>query len=424
MRANNAALSEQPDTPRRRGRRNVNGEGNIRLRKDGRYEGRTFVRSTDGTYKRVSKYGDTWEAVHEQLTALKAKSHHGETVPTGRMTVGDYLNYWMTEVVRDRVRPTTYSSYEQLVRSYILPGIGKKSLIRLSAPDLRTFLNQVKRTCQCCALGKDARRPESKRRCCARKPRECCEAYLGDGTVRYIHRVLRVALQDAILDGLLTQNVAKNLRLNFKYRPRFTPLTADEARAVLKAARGDRLYALYAVALAVGLRRGEALGLRRSDVNLDRAILHVRQAVHRVDGALTIGPVKTADSERSLALPAPLVQALRDHLDAQAAERERVGKAWKDHDLLFPTTIGTPMDPRNLNRHFAALCDAAGVRRVRFHDLRHSCATLLYEQGVKIENIQDVLGHSSPTITKTLYVDPTDKVLRDAVDKLGFLFDE
>ncbi|GAA5197987.1 hypothetical protein GCM10023322_70420 [Rugosimonospora acidiphila] len=129
----------------------------------------------------------------------------------------------------------------------IVPGIGKQSLIRLSAPELRTFLNKVKRSCQCCALRKDERRPESKRRCCARKPRECCESYLSDGTIRYIHRVLRVALQDAILDGLLTHNVAKNLRLTFRYRPRFKPLTADEARAVLKAAKPDGLYALYAV---------------------------------------------------------------------------------------------------------------------------------------------------------------------------------
>jgi integrase len=418
-----AVAAPEPEEPRRRGRRNVNGEGNIRLRKDGRYEGRAFVRATDGTYKRVSRYGDTWEAVHEQLTALKARSHQGESVPTGRMTVGDYLDYWLREVVKDRVRPTTYVSYEQLVRSYVVPGIGKKSLIRLSAPELRTFLNQVKRSCQCCALGKDARRPESKRRCCALKPRQCCESYLSDGTIRYIHRVLRVALQDAILDGLLTQNVAKNLRLTFRYRPRFKPLTADEARAVLRAAQPDRLYALYAVALAVGLRRGEALGLRWADVDLAGSMLYVREAVHRVNGSLTIGPVKTADSERVVALPAPLVQALRQHKEAQAAERERAGKSWKDHDLVFPTTIGTPMDPRNLNRHFADLCDRARVRRVRFHDLRHSCATLLYEQGVKIENIQDVLGHSSPTITKTLYVDPTDKVRRDAVDKLGFLFD-
>jgi integrase len=125
-----------------------------------------------------------------------------------------------------------------------------------------------------------------------------------------------------------------------------------------------------------------------------------------------------------VALPKSLVSALIAHREAQAAQRATAGARWTDHDLVFPTTIGTPMDPRNLNRHFAALCDRAGVRRIRFHDLRHSCATLLYEQGVRIENIQDVLGHSFPTITKTMYVDPTDEVRREAVEKLGFLFDE
>jgi integrase len=116
--------------------------------------------------------------------------------------------------------------------------------------------------------------------------------------------------------------------------------------------------------------------------------------------------------------------ALDNHKVVQKAEQEAAGKRWKDHDLVFPSVIGTPMDPRNLNRHFAELCDLAGIRHVRFHDLRHSCATLLYEQGVPIENIQDVLGHSSPTITKVIYVDPTDKIRRDAVERLGFLFDE
>ena len=134
----------------------------------------------------------------------------------------------------------------------------------------------------------------------------------------------------------------------------------------------DRLYALYAVALAIGLRRGEALGVRWSDIAFGEAVLTVRQAVHRVDGQLTVGPVKTVDSERAVALPKSLVSALMAPRDAQAAQRATAGARWTDHDLVFPTTIGTPMDPRNLNRHFAALCDRAGVRRVRFHDLRHS----------------------------------------------------
>jgi integrase len=108
----------------------------------------------------------------------------------------------------------------------------------------------------------------------------------------------------------------------------------------------------------------------------------------------------------------------------QRAERQAAGDRWKEHGLLFTTGIGTPIEPRNINRHFDQLCERAGVRRIRVHDLRHSCATLLYDQGVTLDRIQDVLGHSSPTVTKTIYVEATRRVQQDAVDRLGFLFDE
>src|SRR5262249_52335768 len=119
----------------------------------------------------------------------------------------------------------------------------------------------------------------------------------------------------------------------------------------------------------------------------------------------------------------PCIEALRRHRTTQDTERKIAGARWREHGLVFSTMIGTPIEPRNLNRHFDGLLAAAGLRHIRFHDLRHSCATLLYEQGVKIEHIQDVLGHSSPPITKTIYVEPTIKVQRDAVDRLGFLFE-
>lgn len=123
-------------------------------------------------------------------------------------------------------------------------------------------------------------------------------------------------------------------------------------------------------------------------------------------------------------MPAACRSALERHLELQAQERAAAGSGWTDHGLVFTTKSGTPIDPRNVNRHFAELCDSADLRRLRFHDLRHSCATLLYEQGVPIENIQDVLGHSSPTITKLIYVEVTEPVQRAALDRLDYLFNE
>lgn len=414
-----------PDGPDRRGsRRKVNGEGNIRQRSDGRWEGRVWVFTSDGREVRRSVYGQSWEEAHEKLTALKAKSQAGVRVAGSIQSVSDFMAYWLREVVGDRVRPSTLRTYEWLSRCYVVPLLGTQRLAKVQPPTVRTFLNRAKSTCQCCAQGKDAARAAAGKgaRCCAKKPRQCCESFPSDGTIRHLHRMIRAALQDAVVDGLLAENPARNLRLAHRYRPRFTPLTGEEAKLLLKTARSDRLYALYAVALALGLRRGEALGLRWEDVDLVDGLVFVRQTLQRLGGKLVFGPVKSDGSERVIGLPAPCLAALREHRQSQAAEQRTAGESWKDHGLVFTTTIGTPIEPRNLNRHFVRLLERAGLRRVRFHDLRHSCATLLYEQGVPIEKIQDVLGHSSPTITKMIYVEVTREAQRSATDKLGYLF--
>ncbi|MFG3700846.1 tyrosine-type recombinase/integrase [Micromonospora sp. NPDC047620] len=252
-------------------------------------------------------------------------------------------------------------------------------------------------------MKKDAKRVERGRpaRCCAKSPRPCCEVFLSDGSIRYAHRLLRAALQDAVTEELLGSNPAKALRISHRYRPKFTPWTADEARRFLKAARDDRWYR-YSVALALGLRRGEALALRWVDVDLIDNVLRIRQTLQRTGGQLRFGPVKTDGSERAVALPPGLVNVLRVHRTLQRTEREAAGDRWQDHGLLFTTRIGTPVEPRNINRHFEQLCERAGVRRIRVHD---------------------VLGHSSPTVTKSIYFEATRRVQQDAVDRLGFLFD-
>lgn len=246
---------------------------------------------------------------------------------------------------------------------------------------------------------------------------------MSDGTIRAAHRLLRTVLQDAVtVDGILAENVARNLRLDYRYRPRFEPWSAAEARAFLRAAESHRLSALFKAALLLGLRRGEALGLAWGDVDLERGVLRVRQALQRAGGVLRVGPVKSDGSARFVAMPTPCVEAFRRHQEQQAQERLVAGAAWHETGLVFTTPLGTPIEPANVNKIFLELSGRGGIRRIRFHDLRHSCATLLYELGVPIENIQDVLGHSTPVSTKTLYVDGSEKVRRAAADRLGTLF--
>ena len=407
-------------------RRNVNGEGSIRQRSDGRWEGRAYVVTPDGREVRRSVYGHSWGEVHSALTRLQADRLIGRRVTSSSDTVEIYLNHWLHDVARNRVRDTTFDSYEYLIRVYLIPTFGRYRLGAIQSSDVRRGLQRLKSTCQCCAQGRDrtrlvqARKEEARRagrrprknarridgaRCCALSPPQCCRAVLSDGTIRAVHRLFRTVLQDAVSeDGILGENVARNLRLNYRYRPKFEPWSTDEARLFLRSVRTHRLGALFTAALLLGLRRGEALGLAWRDVDLDQGVLQVRQALQRAGGQLRLGPVKSDGSARFVAIPAPCVTALRDRRDSQSEERWRSGPRWTETGLVFTTLHGAPIQPANVNKLFGTLCDQAGVRRIRFHDLRHSCATLLYELGVPIENIQDILGHSSPVITKVLYV--------------------
>jgi integrase len=409
----------------RQNRRRANGEGTIGRRKDGRYEAKVFVRCADGTYSRRSVYGKTRGECRTEMLKLQARAESGLTINTTTLTVGEYLTYWLHQIAEPAVRRTTFASYEPLVRLYLIPGLSRRRLRDLRAPHIRTWLNTVAQTCQCCAQGKDARRaeqPGGKAQCCAKD--ECCGSVPSDSTVRYLLKLLRAALQAATGEELIERNPARLVKLRATTGKKIAPLSAQESRRFLTAARTHRLFALWAVALGVGLRRGEALGLKWSDVDLDRGRLTVRRSLQRVDGELTLHQTKTSTSERTIPLAQPLIRALHDHRQRQLDERFTAGAAWEDHDLIFCTAQGRPIEPRNINRAFTALLRKANLRSIRLHDLRHSCATLLFTQGVEAATVQRILGHSSITVTTSTYVDVIEQVQHDALSRLDVLFED
>jgi integrase len=221
--------------------------------------------------------------------------------------------------------------------------------------------------------------------------------------LRYLLRIVRAALQDAVEEELLARNVARRVKMPTGSIRKVTPWSADEAGTFLETARHDRLYALWAVALAIGPRRGEALGLRWVDEDLVNGRVAITKACSRVGTNLALRDVKTESSAASLPLPEELVAILRRHRrdqfgDAQVARANTLG-------LLFTTKNGTPLEPRNLNRAFETLCRRANVRSIRLHDLRHSCATLLFAMGVEAATVQRILRHSSTSVTTETYVD-------------------
>jgi integrase len=232
--------------------------------------------------------------------------------------------------------------------------------------------------------------------------------------------VLKSALEHAVREEEIPRNVARNVRMGTPRPRRFEPLTAAEARAFLAATHEHRLHALFELALRTGLRKGELLGLRWEDLDLASGTASIRRTLQRTNsGGLTALPTKTQSSERRIALPTPCLRSLEQHRDRQRQEREAAGTGWKANGYVFTRPDGSPIEGATLTRHFNTLLRRAKLRRIRFHDLRHSTATLLLEQGVELVVIKELLGHAHIGVTATVYAHVRLRLQRDTIDLLG-----
>ncbi|GAA4859740.1 site-specific integrase [Kitasatospora terrestris] len=397
----------------------ANGDGSItKVPHRDLYLARAYVTTTSGLRKRVSVYGKTRDEAREKLTALQAQDHQGIPVPDTNVKMAEYLTYWLGAVVKVNRRPKTHQGYESVVRVHLIPGLGNKKLRTLKAAEVRTWLARVASTCQCCKNGWDAARrtPE----CCAAG--ECCDSRLSRRMVQSIHAVLRNALENAVREELILRNVAKLVQVPTPEYGTGRGLTVPQARLLLKAASADRLHALYVLALAMGMRRGELLGLHWAAVDLDRGTLIVSSNLQRVDGALQLGPTKTTSSLRTLPLPPLVTEALGAHRERQAQERVAAGERWTDSGLVFTSRIGTAIEPDNLRRSWYPLRDRLGLT-LRFHDLRHTCVTLLLDLGVPPHIVRQIAGHSDIGVTMKVYahasLDEQRKALGSLSDRLA-----
>ncbi len=355
-------------------RKRGNGEGSITRYKDGRWCGRYTIHTADGP-KRKAAYGKTRQEAAEKLAKALADRSGGLVFDAGILTLKDFLERWLADSVRHSVKPNTYESYSQLTRRHIIPALGRNELKGLTPDRVRRFRTSA------LAAGLSAR------------------------TVQYLLTLLRKALQQAVEDGLISRNAAQGVRVPQTRKEEIQPLTSGQVGTLLGAATGERLEALYVVAIHCGLRQGELLGLKWEDVNLDAGTLQVRRTLS--GGKFT--PPKTAKSRRSVKLTAGAAEALKEHRERQLEEREGLTGLWQDHDLVYCSTIGTPLNRHNLVvRSFKPLLQRAGLpHSVRFHDLRHTCATLLLSKGVHPKFVQELLSHATISIT----LDPYSHVL-------------
>jgi integrase len=306
------------------------------------------------------------------------------------------------------------------VRLYLIPHVGDKRLDKLDVQSVRTFFNKLSTLWQCCDQGKDAARPEKKQKCCAKG--ECCHQALSKRTIHDVRTILRSALSNAVVEERIGRNPAGLVKVPTVRRRKVHPWSVEEARTFLVSARtsGDPFYAAYVLILVLGLRRGEVLGLGWPDVDLDTGVLTAVHGLQRIDKALVLGEVKTEDSEAPLPLPDICVAALRLRRAAQDAHRLALGAPWPDQDdLVFTSRVGAPTDPRTFARAFDRRCEQAKVRRIRVHDTRHTCGSLLAALDVHPRVAMQILRHSKIDTTMEIYTHVPSETTRRALKQLG-----
>jgi integrase len=371
----------------RRGR----GEGSVyRRASDGLWVGSLSVSRPGERRRRVYVYGATQAEALGKLAAAREELAEGRPPARESATVAEWMAWWLVHIVarQKRRKPSTVANYRRWVDRWIVPVIGAVRLVDLTAEHVDLVLEHA------------------------------AEGGLSARSVRHVHAVLRNALNSAKRRRRLRGdvNVAELVEeLPHVRRGKVAVLSRVEARRLLDRAAGDRLYALYAAALGVGLRRGEAVAMHWCDVDLDAATVQVRHSVGRVTGhGLVYDGPKSDRSERPVALPAVAVDALREHRRRQLEERLRAGGRWDggppcrcerpaaevDHALVFTKAQGGGYDPRTVLKRFQKLCDDAGIGHRTLREVRHTAASLLLAQGVDVRVVQDILGHSSITVTE------------------------
>ena len=370
-------------------KRRANGEGSIRKRKDGRWEGRYTAGRDPATGKAIYKnvLGKTQAEVKEKLRVAIEKSN---TTPLRieQYTVGQWLDTWMENYAKLQVRASSYKTYQGFIDNHIKPALGEIPLEKLTAMDLQRLYKHLL---------------ESGRV-------ECTEARnkpkgLSVKTVRNINQMISSALNCAVEQRLIASNPTKGCVLPKLERKEMKILPPESLGTFFEEARRSGVFELYYIDLATGLRRGELLGLKWSDIDLNKGVIHIRRQVLRQNGEVVEAPLKTKNSYRNIAIGADTVKVLR-------------GMEQKD-EYVFPSPYGGPMSPDSVLHMLQRVLKRAGLERIRFHDLRHTFSVLALQNGVDVKTLSAILGHYSAGFTLDTYAHVTTSMQKQAANAVG-----
>jgi integrase len=359
-----------------------------------------------GKYRRSrhTVEGTKKDAERERTRLLREYDTGGYVEPM-KTTVAEYLERWLKEYVATRIdKPRTRRSYQMIVRGHLIPAIGHVKLARLTQQTIQAYYATALASGRIDGQGKPTGEP------------------LSSTTIARHHAVLHNALEYAVKLGYIGRNVADQTTAPRPNRIDIQTWTADEVRRFLDVARGNRYYALYLAAIVTGTRQGELFGLRWDDIDLDAGLAIIRQTLEKAGRVPVFGTPKTKTSRRTLVLPDVLVTALRSWKARQNQERLLLGPEYRDYGLIFTSPGGGPIFARNLTgRDFARLTAAAGVPVIRWHDLRHTTATLLLGAGTHMKIVSEMLGHSGVQITMDTYSHVSAGMQKTAAEELGRL---
>ena len=366
------------------------GEGSIFLRKDGRWEGRVVVGyKENGNPKTKNVTAKTQAECKEKLKALKEQCGRTTDKLKPDMPFGDWMDFWYQNFSKPKIRQTTQECYENRIYNHIIPEIGKIPMNKLTQNDLQQFYARLK---------KGGRR----------RLTEFYGEGLSDRMVCSCYTTCRTALEKAVTEGLITTNPAIGCRLPPKKAKEMQVLTQDEIRRFLIQANEEGYYEFFLLELTTGMRRGEILGLQWKDINFATGELHIRRQVVKKGAQTQITKPKTKSSIRTLILPSDMLDILAEHKKTATCE-------W-----VFPSPVkeGEPRNPDSIYGKFQKILKRAQCKKIRFHDLRHTFATMALENGMDIKTLSAMIGHISAETTLNIYSHITDTMQRQAAVKI------
>jgi integrase len=365
-------------------KRRGNQEGSIYQAKDGIWFAQL---SPDEFGKRPKRRAKSQKEARALLREMQEERKKGVDLTLKQPTIKDFSQIWLDEVIGPFRKSSTYEGYKNVVAAYVLPELGTIQVSKLTSVMVQRWINKLSQQYQ-------------------------------PATVRNAYLRLRGMLHVAVRYKLVSYNVAIDAALP-KLTTKQIALTIEEAKRFLETVRGERLEVLYVIFLLLGLRRGEGLGLYWSDIDWSEATITIRRQVQSIGGKTIISPTTKTDEERTIPIPRAVLNLLRQHATIQHEEKYLLRDVWQNQDLVFASTVGTAISPRNLQRQFRILADRAGLDlRVHIHTFRHTFATLIGELNTEERVIGELLGHKPKTITAR-YAKATMQLMREGVEKLA-----